>query len=273
MHGLNSKDCILPGKSFKLGTTSFIFPDHIIPNVKKLGKAFDEIELLTFESQPSDVLPSKEDVKELLYLSKELNVTYNIHLPIDVSLTCESREKRQKAVDTIVKVVELFAPLNPSTHTLHIDMPREIQNHDQISLDNWEDRTRQSLGALVSAISDPGIISIETLDYPFCLVETLIQDFNLAVCLDAGHGIVHGLNPVKTFEKHKDRITIMHLHGVDFSGKKVIDHTSLDKLPEKYVGQIEMILKNFTGVVSLEVFNLEKLNRSLSFLQTMNISK
>jgi len=86
-----------PDKPFKLGTTSFIFPDHIIPNVKKLGPFFDEIELLIFESQPAFVLPSKDEIKELLYLSQKHDLTYNIHLPIDVSLTCESLEKKTES--------------------------------------------------------------------------------------------------------------------------------------------------------------------------------
>jgi len=81
---------MISDRSFKLGTTSFIFPDHIIPNVKKLGGFFDEIELLIFESQPASVLPSKADVKELLYLSQKHDLNYNIHLPTDVSLSGES---------------------------------------------------------------------------------------------------------------------------------------------------------------------------------------
>ena len=35
---------------FKICTTSFIYPDHYIPNVKMLGPFVDEIELLVFES-------------------------------------------------------------------------------------------------------------------------------------------------------------------------------------------------------------------------------
>lgn len=58
----------------------------------------------------------------------------------------------------------------------------------------------------------------------------------------------------------------MHLHGVAFSHEKITDHTALDRLPETYQGQLQRILENFTGVVSLEVFNLENLNRSLSVL-------
>ena len=62
-------------KPFRLGTTSFIYPDHIIPNVKKIGAFFDEIELLVFESKPKEVMPPPGDVKELAGLSRGLNLT------------------------------------------------------------------------------------------------------------------------------------------------------------------------------------------------------
>ncbi|CCK82146.1 cobamide remodeling phosphodiesterase CbiR [Desulfobacula toluolica] len=259
---------VLPDKPFKLGTTSFIFPDHIIPNVKKLGAFFDEIELLVFESMPEEVLPSKDDVKKLLELSQKLNLTYNIHLPIDVSLTCDDLKKRQTSADMLLKVIDLFTPLAPSTHTLHLDMPKGIKTDkgNLRQLKDWEEKARQGLGALVSGLSNPGIISVETLDYPFSLVETLVEEFKTSVCIDVGHQIKYGHNLLKTFEKHQYRTSIMHLHGVDFSVPSGKDHTALDKLPEKHFRQVQFILENFEGVVSIEVFNLENLNRSLAFL-------
>ena len=265
----------MPDKPFKLGTTSFIFPDHIIPNIKKMGPFFDEIELLIFESQPSDVLPSRNDIKELLTLSQKLDLTYNIHLPVDISLTHNSLEKREKAKDTLLKVLELFSPLNPTTHTLHLEFPPDIKsdiktgNNNQNKLKKWEANTRQSLGEFVSELSNPGIISIETLDVPFSYIETLVDDFKLSVCLDAGHQIKYGHNLLETYEKHKSRTPVIHLHGVDFSSPDIKDHTSLDKLPKKHLGQLQTILEKFTGVVSLEVFNLENLNRSLAVLSRM----
>ncbi len=263
-----SSDIRLPDKPFKLGTTSFIFPDHIIPNVKKLGPFFDEIELLIFESRPVEVLPSHNDVKELLNLSQEHEFTYNIHLPTDISLTHESLDLRLKAKDTILRVIDLFAPLNPTTHTLHLDMPPDVKKNieNQKKLKNWQEKTRQSLGALISDISNPGIISIETLDYPFACLETLVEEFKLSVCIDAGHQIKYGHNLLEIFEKHKLRTSIIHLHGVVFSKQNIKDHTALDNLPEKYFRQVQTILEAFTGVVSLEVFNLENLNRSLMIL-------
>ncbi len=52
----------------------------------------------------------------------------------------------------------------------------------------------------------------------------------------------------------------MHLYDY------IKDHTSLDRSPPKALNDYLAILEKFTGVVSLEVFNLNNLNRSLSQL-------
>lgn len=259
---------MLPAKPFKLGTTSFIFPDHIVPNVKKLGRFFDEIELLVFESHPKEVLPTEDDIKELLYLSHEHNLTYNIHLPIDVSLSCASTKKRLKASETILQVMELFTSLTPNTFTLHLDMPQDIKNdiQNQKKMKRWQYNIRQNLDSILSKVANPEIISIETLNYPFRFVEPFIEEYNMSVCIDAGHQIKYGHSLLETFDKHRLRTPVIHLHGVDFSGQHIKDHTGLDKLPKQYVSQIQTMLCDYTGVVSLEVFNLENLNRSLIFL-------
>ncbi|MDA3917076.1 MAG: cobamide remodeling phosphodiesterase CbiR [Deltaproteobacteria bacterium] len=266
---------MLPAKPFKLGTTSFIFPDHIVPNVKKLGRFFDEIELLVFESHPKEVLPTEDDIKELLNLSHEHNLTYNIHLPIDMSLSSESTIKRLKASDTILQVMELFASLTPSTFTLHLDMPQDIKNdiQSQKKMKHWQYNIRQSLDSILFRVANPEIISIETLDYPFSFVEFFIEEFSMSVCIDAGHQIKYGYSLLETFDKHRLRTPVIHLHGVDFSGQHIKDHTSLDKLPKQYVSQVQKMLCDYTGVVSLEVFNLENLNKSLIFLSKIFCKK
>ena len=71
---------------FRLGTTSFIYPDHYVPNVQMLGPYFDEVELLMFESRWPDSLPTGETIDALARISAETDLGYNIHLPTDVSL-------------------------------------------------------------------------------------------------------------------------------------------------------------------------------------------
>ncbi|MCF6246301.1 MAG: TIM barrel protein [Desulfobacula sp.] len=255
-------------RQFKLGTTSFIVPDHIIPNVEKLGPYLDEIELLVFESTPDDVVPSKADVMHLYHLSQEYNLTYNVHLPTDVSVSSFKKTKQQQACDRLLSVIDRFSPLLPTTHTLHLDMPKRIRNSADSSNDlkNWKANTHRGLEMLLSGLIDPGMISIETLNYSFNHVEPMVKEFNLQVCIDAGHQIKYSHNLLETFTRHKQRTPLIHLHGVDFSTDSIKDHTSLDRSPPMALKDCLTILEKFTGVVSIEVFNLNNLNGSLAQL-------
>ena len=257
----------LPNRPFRLGTTSFIYPDHIIPNVRKIGAFFDEIELLVFESMPKGVLPSPADIRELAQLSKELDLTYNIHLPTDISLTDPSDTQKAKAADTLLEVIQLFAPLTPTTHTLHLSMDRSMIRSEDLSA--WEKQAEKGLGLLVPGLTDPGLVSLETLWYaPGCL-KNLVKNFGLSVCIDAGHHFKYGHDLKTSFERFGERIPVVHLHGVDFSKVTPKDHTSLDRLPHDLFHQTVELLAAYNGVVSLEVFNLENLNRSLVKLSTV----
>ncbi len=254
--------------SFKLGTTSFIYPEHILPNVRKLGSVFDEIELLIFESIPESVLPSKQDINELSQLAGEFDLTYNVHLPVDVSLTSTSKLKREKAIETIQKVVDLFYPLKPTTHTLHLEFNDfKLDKNRPEKIREWHDRSSDAARELSSLMGEPDIITIETLDYPFELIESIIDEYGFSVCVDAGHIIKYGYSIKRIFEKYHGKIPLIHLHGVDFSMTPPKDHISLDRTPEHKFAETLDVLKNFKGVVSLEVFNKNNLVSSLNFLE------
>jgi hypothetical protein len=64
---------------FKLATTSFIYPDDYIPNVKMLGPFVDEIELLLFESNAIESFFSASIIDKLQRLATDLNLSYNSH--------------------------------------------------------------------------------------------------------------------------------------------------------------------------------------------------
>jgi hypothetical protein len=49
----------------QVGTTSYIYPDDIIPNVRKLLNLVDEIELVLIECKNYSNLPSADEVKTL----------------------------------------------------------------------------------------------------------------------------------------------------------------------------------------------------------------
>jgi len=244
---------------FKLCTTSYIYPDHIVPNVEMLAPYMDEIEILLFESAAGS-LPSKSEIEKLSRLSRIFDLTYNVHLPLDITPGARDASVRRFALETIKQITELTAPLSPSTFTLHL--PYDETNTEKSSVRRWQERNYDSIEQLTAAGLDGKRISIETLEYPLEWVETIINDFDLSVCIDVGHLMVNRFDMEYVFDRYRDRTTIMHLHGVE--GRK--DHLSLDRLSKEQRKSVMRILEHFQGVISLEVFSYDNLVSSLKAL-------
>ncbi|NNL77173.1 MAG: hypothetical protein HKO68_12630, partial [Desulfobacterales bacterium] len=134
---------------FNIGTTSFIYPDDYVPNVKMLGPYLDEIELLLFESQGTDALPSRAIISELCRLAGEFDLSYNVHLPTDISISDRDSAQQQRAAETMIRVMELVRPLEPSSLILHV--PYGEKSYDQQIVENWRDRVYQNLVKIKSA--------------------------------------------------------------------------------------------------------------------------
>ena len=241
---------------FTLAGTSYIYPDHIIPNVKMLGPYLDEIELLLLESTAKDSLPSKDEIKTLSMLAEEFDLSYNIHLPTDIFLADRDPSTRRSAIEIVKQVIDLTIPLSPSTYTLHL-----LYNGESVK--RWKELVRKSMKELLRTRIKSKTISIETLTYPFEWVERIISDLDLSICIDFGHLVACGFDIEETFKKYSDRTSIIHLHGVENTG----DHISLDRFPKDEIGSVVKILKRFTGIVSLEVFSYDHLEVSLRFLE------
>lgn len=247
---------------FKIGTTSFIYPDGYTQNVTMLAPYVDEIELLLFESAP-DSLPSTHEIKNLLSLSKEFDLTYNVHLPIDISLSDPEPSIRHTAIETLKNVMDLTASLGPSTYTLHLSYDEKGSKAEHIK--KWQDRLYLSVGQFIETGINSEMISVETLTYPMEWVENILNDFNLSVCMDLGHLMVHGFHMETVFNRYCHRTSIIHLHGVENHK----DHLPLNRLPKEKSKIIRRILKQFNGVVSLEVFSYPHLKDSLLFLEKL----
>jgi len=245
---------------FKIGTTSYIYPAGYAQNIKMLAPYIDEIELLLFESAP-DSLPSTHEIKKLLSLSKEFDLTFNVHLPTDISLSDPEPSIRHAAMETLKRVMDLTSSLSPSTYTLHLSYDEKELETERIK--KWRERLYRSVGQFIATGIDSKLISIETLTYPIEWVEEILMDFNLSVCIDLGHLMVYGFDMETVFNRYGNRTSIIHLHGVD----KTDDHTSLDRLSKKNMDSVIGILKQFTKVVSLEVFSYDHLKASLNFLE------
>ncbi len=244
---------------FRIGTTSFIYPDLYSENVRLLGPYLDEIELLFFESREPGCFPSSYEIDELVRLKARLDLSYNIHLPTDVDLSSPDPNERETAVSNLVHVIEMTSPLDPVTYTLHIPFDAERQGGETL----WRAYASKGLRALLSQGVPSRRISVETLMYPPALLKPLIDEFDLSMCLDVGHVILAGENPVDVFNEFRNRISIIHLHGV----KNQSDHLSLDHFDAQDFSKIRDVLNDFSETVSIEVFSFKDLELSLNYMR------
>jgi len=246
---------------FKIGTTSFIYRDFYVPNVKLLGPYLDEIELLIFESDQVEALFSRTVVDKLLHLSRELKLSFNVHLPTDISISDHEPARQQHAADTLLEIIDRISVLSPSTFSMHIPYNEDSFDRDQIN--RWQDRVYGILTKMLQGGLAGSLISVEMLNYPFEIVEEIVIDLNLSICMDLGHLMMYGYDIVEIFNRYSSQISIIHLHGVDNNH----DHLSLDRLPKRFVRPAFAILQRFTGSVSLEIFSFQDLKSSLAYLE------
>jgi sugar phosphate isomerase/epimerase len=247
---------------FKLATTSYIYPEEIAPNVARLAPSFDEIELVLFESVSQDSIPDDIEIKRLRELSLLHRVGFNVHLPIDISLGDECEKVRTNGISIVKMVIERTLCLNPSTYTLHLDL-REKNGQEEMDIENWRRRIVQSLGEIVECGTKSNSISIETLGYPFEWIDDIVKRFGFSICLDIGHILIHEEDVSSYLERYLSNASIIHLHGF----QEGIDHLGIDRLPEVSLQLILSHLDDYRGIVSIEVFSMEDLQRSLTVLE------
>jgi sugar phosphate isomerase/epimerase len=247
---------------FRLGTTSYIYPAPILPNVTRLAPFLDEIELILFESSGEENLPGEDQIHRLRKLSREWEVHFNVHLPIDIYLGDRRREVRTEGVKIVKKFIERTIPLPPSVYTLHYSL-KDNKDRDAPDLEKWKCYLIQSTEGILECGVEPSLISVETLGYPFEWVEEIVKDFGFSVCLDIGHLLLYGLNPNRYLEKYLPNTSIIHLHGVENG----IDHLGIDRLNGKTMDLILSYLQHFQGILSIEVFAIDDLKNSLQVLE------
>jgi sugar phosphate isomerase/epimerase len=251
---------VLKGRlPFRLGTTSYIKPADILPNVRFLAGLVDDVELVLFESDEISNLPEPDVVTDLHLLADEHDLTYTVHLPLDANLGHPMGAERRRSVRKCLRVIELTSPLRPFAYVAHILREGE---QDQ---EAWRRAVRRSIESLLEAGIGRRQVCVETLDYDFSLIAPVVSDCGLAVCVDVGHLLLREEDPNTVLAQHLGRTRVVHLHGVR-DGR---DHLPVDVLDEALLGEMLRLIEQADGerVVTLEVFGQEQLFRSLVAVQ------
>ena len=214
---------------FRLGTTSYIIPAGIMPNIEYLRDKVDDVELVLFESDEMSNLPSAEDIERLAEMAGAHDLTYSVHLPLDVYLGHEDSDVRERSVQKCLRVIELTESLGPSAYVMHAEAGErvDVNGFSEAGKRAFAEHVASSLERLFSATGvPPAEFCVETLNYPLDIVGEVISSFGLSVTLDVGHLELYGFPVEEHLRRYLPLARVFHMHGIR-DGK---DHNGLQHM-------------------------------------------
>lgn len=259
----------------QVGTTSYIYPDDIIPNVRRLVNLVDDIELVLFEGKDYSNLPDADNVKTLRKISDETRISYTIHLPIDLDICSKDAEFRKFSLKRTIEIMKLTSPLNPRGYIVHlprrdvIPNPRSIHSgvkREEIeSEEMWILRTVRSLSEIFIEFGNENVL-IENLSYPIKHILPIIEEFDFKLCLDISHTLKCSDKWAEIFDKNFGRIKVIHFYGPEKKGE---GHTGLQNAEKIFVKSVidKIMSSDFSGILTLEVFGTEDFFESKRILE------
>jgi sugar phosphate isomerase/epimerase len=250
---------------FRVGTTSYILADDLLPNAGFLAAHVQDMQLVLFEvpGGPSN-LPSTADVAALAALGQGRDLTYTVHLLHDLRLRDESGAPAL-ALAKAQQVIELTRPLGPQAWVCHLDGRSVRAGAEAAALAIWEVETTAALRQVCAWAGEPERVAVENLEgYAPEFVAPVAVATEAGRCVDVGHLWLDGVDPLPHLAAALPRLRVVHLHGLA-AGR---DHASLAHMPPAQVdGVLRLLLAaRFAGVLTLEVFGEEDFWSSLDAL-------
>lgn len=250
---------------FRLGTTSYIIPDDILPNVRYLAGKVKDIELILFEVDDGpNNLPSHQVIKELCLIAGQNDLTYTVHLPLDLKLG-EDGSERDLSLVKAKRVIDCTHELNPWAYVLHLD-GRSVRTSTDVELiQRWQDQSVRALEIVAEWAGDAGMLAVENLEtYPLNFIQPVLDRIPVSRCVDIGHLWLDQHDPLPYLQAALARTRVIHIHGIAER-----DHRSLAFMPREKVRPVfqELIRLNYKGVLTLEVFSEEDFKSSLDVIK------
>ncbi len=244
---------------FRLGCTSYVYPDDILPNVEKMASVIDDIEIILFEWNGQNDLPGKNIIEKLAEISKKNELTYTVHLPINLKAGSKDKSERQEYINAVKNIIYITETLNPFAYIMHFEGIKP--EADKTEVVKWKyNVTEVCTKILENNNIKPEKIAVENLSYPAEWHIDIVEKFGFSLCLDIGHLWLHN-HDIDIFKKYFSKIKVIHLHGV-YKGK---DHISLKKTDKKKLDDfLNCFLKNYKNVVTCEVFNKDDTFESIA---------
>lgn len=245
---------------FRLGLTSYVYPDAILPNVRALADTADDIELLFLESGDHSNLPDPAEIRALADIAAEHALSYTIHFPIDKALGSPSAQDRQVCLDQTLRIIDLCRPLNPHGWILHLEGIEPDDSPARIAA--WQRDLVPLVERIVAAVKDPGRLCVENLGYPYDWCRPILELAPFSHCLDIGHLWQMQYDWQAHVRTWLPTTRIVHLYGADQTSR----HHALPLTPAPLAAAFLKSLGNYRDVLTLETFGYDDTRASLERL-------
>ena len=242
------------GTPYRLGSTSYVWPDDILPNVRQLGPLVDDVELVLFEADEFSNLPDAHVIAQLNALAQDHDLTYTVHLPLDLTLA------HPPSLEKAGRVIACTCDLSPRAYVLHLDGRAVEGEPEPALLARWLDDALRALQAVAAMVGDAGRLCVENLEnYAPERFLPLLDRLPVGLCVDVGHLWLMDRDPLPFREDHLARSRVIHLHGIGTRDHQSLLHQGAARLAPV----LELLsARRYDGVVTLEVFSLEDFSSS-----------
>jgi sugar phosphate isomerase/epimerase len=252
---------------FRLGTTSYIIPDDILPNVRYLAGKIQDVELVMFEVDDGpNNLPTPEQIAELRSLADQNDLTYTVHLPLDLRLA-DDGSPRHVSLEKARRVIDCTRELDPWAYVLHLDGKSVRNGATPEALRHWQDQAVQSLGIVGEWAGGLEKLAVENLEgYPLDFYQPVLERVAVSRTVDVGHLWLDGHDPVAYVHEALPRTRVIHIHGIAER-----DHASLAHVePAKLRAVLAALVRaEYRGVLTMEIFSEEDFLTSLKALDSV----
>ena len=198
----------------------------------------------------------------LVAMNADLSLKYTVHLPfVTPSIGSPAKEMREMAEKMFKRVIEALRPFEPIHYIIHpLSIGEEKGLVMGLDLDKLEDRVVEMHEIIGDYVGVHHRVIIENTEYiPIERREKYLEDYGFYGCLDVGHAVLQGEDPIEVLERVGRYVKEIHLHDVILyrrpHGEIKIDHLP----PGVGIVSVEEIIeyakKLRIPVIILEVYN------------------
>ena len=245
---------------FRLGTTSYIIPADILPNLRYLAGKVRDVELVLFDVDEYCNIPTASQVAEMKVIGSANDLSYTVHLPLDLNF---SETETSLSIEKALKVIRAMEPLDPFAYVCHLDS-RNL-SAGEMDKENWLFAREAAVQQILSRADVGKKLCIENLEnYPAEWNLPIIRRMGVSACSDVGHLWLEKREIDELSPEWAELTRVIHLHGIGSRDHQSLIHTK----PQTLRGLLSRLCEwDYRGVVTLEVFNEADFNSSIELIR------